>query len=78
MDKQIGKAELARLAVFQRRYLRLRVLIFHGLCITHKNQFLESLGVDDIEADHAITMTQIPHCFGITPLKTALNCVNRI
>jgi len=45
-------------------------------CITHKNQFLETLGVDTVEADHAITMTQIPHYFGITPIKTALNCVN--
>ena len=42
-------------------------------CITHRNQFLESLGVDVVDADHAITMTQIPHYFGITPIKTALN-----
>ncbi len=46
-------------------------------CITHKNQFLETLGVDAVDADHAITMTQTPHYFGITPIKTALNCVNR-
>jgi len=46
-------------------------------CITHKNQFLETLGVDAMEADHAMTMTQIPHYFGITPIKTALNCANR-
>ena len=46
-------------------------------CITHKNQFLETLGVGAVDADHAITMTQIPHYFGITPIKTALNCVNR-
>ena len=43
-------------------------------CTTHKNQFLESLGVDAIDADHAITMTQIPHYFGITPIKTTLKC----
>jgi uncharacterized protein YqjF (DUF2071 family) len=41
-------------------------------CTTHKNQFLETLGVDSIETDHAITMTQIPHYFGITPIKTTL------
>ena len=46
-------------------------------CITHKNQFLESLGVAAVDADHVITMTQIPHFFGITPIKTALNCTNR-
>ncbi len=46
-------------------------------CITHKNQFLETLGVDAIDADHVITMTQIPHYFGITPIKTQLNPVNR-
>ncbi len=46
-------------------------------CITHKNQFLETLGVDAVDADHVITMTQIPHYFGITPIKTALNCANR-
>lgn len=44
-------------------------------CVTHKNQFLESLGVDSLETDHAITMTQIPHYFGITPIKTALEGV---
>ena len=42
-------------------------------CITHKNQFLETLGVDTVDTDHAITMTQIPHYFGITPIKTVLN-----
>lgn len=47
------------------------------LVITHKNQFLESLGVDAVDADHAITMTQIPHYFGITPIKTDLRCVQR-
>ena len=46
-------------------------------CITHRNQFLESLGADVVDADHAITMTQIPHYFGITPIKTALNCANQ-
>lgn len=46
-------------------------------CITHKNQFLESLGVDTLDADHAITMTQIPHYFGITPIKTRLDGINR-
>jgi len=45
-------------------------------CITHKNQFLESLGAGAVDADHVITMAQIPHYFGITPIKTALNCVN--
>ena len=44
-------------------------------CITHNNQFLESLGVDSFDADHAITMTQIPHYFGITPIKTDLRRV---
>lgn len=39
-------------------------------CITHKNQFLESLGPQaPVAADHAITMTQIPHYFGITPIQ---------
>ena len=37
-------------------------------CVTHKNRFLETLGVDLVEADHAITMEQIPHYFGITPI----------
>ena len=46
-------------------------------CTTHKNQFLETLGVDTVDADHAITMTQIPHYFGITPVKTQLNPANR-
>ena len=46
-------------------------------CITHKNQFLETLGVDGVAADHAITMTQIPHYFGITPIKTAVQCDQR-
>ena len=41
-------------------------------CVTHKNLFLESLGVDNVDADHAITMTQILHYFGITPIKTRL------
>ncbi len=41
-------------------------------CITHENQFLESLGVESTESDHAITMTHIPHYFGITPIKTDL------
>ncbi|APZ90468.1 DUF2071 domain-containing protein [Fuerstiella marisgermanici] len=42
-------------------------------CITHKNRFLESLGAHAVDADHAITMTNVPHYFGITPIKTALN-----
>lgn len=46
-------------------------------CITHKNLFLESLGVDTVDADHAITMAQISHYFGITPIKTRLSCVNQ-
>jgi uncharacterized protein YqjF (DUF2071 family) len=46
-------------------------------CITHKNLFLESLGVEAVDADHVITMTEIPHYFGITPIKTKLNPVNR-
>ena len=41
-------------------------------CTTHANRFLESLGIDAAEADHAITMTQIPHYFGLTPIKTDL------
>ena len=47
-----------------------------GTCVTHKNRFLEELGVDAIDADHAITMTQIPHYFGITPIRTDLSGVN--
>lgn len=46
-------------------------------CITHTNRFLETLGVDTVDADHAITMTQIPHYFGMTPIRTVLNSVNR-
>ncbi|WP_166831542.1 DUF2071 domain-containing protein [Thalassoroseus pseudoceratinae] len=42
-------------------------------CISHKNQFLESLGLDRLAADHAITMTEIPHYFGVTPIKADLN-----
>ena len=44
-----------------------------GTCITRKNHFLEELGVDAVAADHAMTMTQIPHYFGITPIKTDLS-----
>lgn len=43
-------------------------------CVTHKNQFLESLGVEATVADHAITMTQIPHYFGLTPIKSRIAC----
>lgn len=42
-------------------------------CVTHRNRFLETLGADAVEADHSITMTQIPHYFGITPIKTTLD-----
>ena len=41
-------------------------------CVTNKNSFLESLGIESLDADHAITMIQIPHYFGITPLKATL------
>ncbi len=36
-----------------------------GLCDTRKHAFLESLGVTDAEADHVITMTNIPHYFAL-------------
>lgn len=42
-------------------------------CVTRKNQYLETLGAGVVDADHAITMTEIPHYFGITPIKAALN-----
>ena len=40
--------------------------------VTRKNEFLESLGVSPVESDHTITMSHIPHYFGITPVKSAL------
>ena len=43
-------------------------------CQTHKNAFLEDLGLETIEDDHAITMTNIPHYFGIRPWKQRLTC----
>ncbi len=39
-------------------------------CVTHKNRFLEALGVDGTNADHVLTMTHVPHYFGVTPMKT--------
>ena len=39
-------------------------------CVTHRNWFLETLGVHAVEADHVITMTDVPHYFGIAPMKT--------
>ena len=41
-------------------------------CVTHKNRFLEALGVDGTDADHVLTMTHVPHYFGVTPIKTDL------
>jgi len=41
-------------------------------CTTQRNRFLESLGVDAVEADHVITMSHIPHYFGITPIQSTL------
>ena len=41
-------------------------------CKTRCNSFLEELGVESVEADHVITMTDCPHYFGITPIKTQL------
>jgi len=36
-----------------------------GTCRTHTNAFLESLGLAGGEADHVITMTDIPHYFAL-------------
>lgn len=41
-------------------------------CVTHKHVLLESLNVDNTAADHVITMTEIPHYFGIRPIKTSV------
>ena len=41
-------------------------------CKTHKNAFLESLTSSVEEADHAITMSDCPHYFGIRPITTRL------
>ena len=41
-------------------------------CRTHTNRFLETLGVEAVEADHALTMTQVRHYFGVTSIKTVL------
>lgn len=36
-----------------------------GQCKTKRHAFLESLGVSGVEADHVITMTDIPHYFAL-------------
>ncbi len=36
-----------------------------GLCNTRRHTFLESIGVSGAEADHVITMTNIPHYFAL-------------
>jgi uncharacterized protein YqjF (DUF2071 family) len=41
-------------------------------CETRKNAFIESLGCSTVSADHVITMTAIPHYFGIRPLRVRL------
>ena len=41
-------------------------------CETRVNGFLEGLGCSGVRADHVITMTDIPHYFGIRPVKVKL------
>jgi uncharacterized protein YqjF (DUF2071 family) len=36
-----------------------------GQCKTNRHTFLKSLGVDKMDADHVITMTNIPHYFAL-------------
>ncbi len=42
-------------------------------CTTHTNRFLDRLGCTSTQADHVITMTSIPHYFGIRPVRTMLS-----
>ena len=44
-------------------------------CETRVNGFLEGLGCSGVRADHVITMTDIPHYFGIRPVKVKLGKV---
>ena len=37
-----------------------------GRCKTTRNAFLDTLGAPHVEADHVITMTDIPHYFALT------------
>lgn len=41
-------------------------------CETRRNAFVESLGSQAVAADHVITMTDIPHYFGVRPLGVRL------
>ncbi len=41
-------------------------------CETRTNGFLEGLGCSGVRADHVITMTNIPHYFGIRPVRVRL------
>ena len=59
--------------IWQKNESRLRLLAethepwktFAGTCKTKKNAFLTSLSGQLIEADHVITMTEIPHYFAL-------------
>ncbi len=44
-----------------------------GSAVIHKHAYAESLLGEPIIADHVITMTNIPHYFGITPLVSDLS-----
>jgi uncharacterized protein YqjF (DUF2071 family) len=44
-----------------------------GTCRTHTNAFLEALGAGGTEADHVITMTDIPHYFAMRGFDVALS-----
>ena len=46
-------------------------------CETHANRFLEGLGCSEVHADHVITMTHIPHYFGIRPVRVKLATPNK-
>ncbi|MCH8275209.1 MAG: DUF2071 domain-containing protein [Armatimonadetes bacterium] len=48
-----------------------------GQCTTKRNAFLESHCKSCVEADHVITMTDIPHYFAAKGHKLQLDAVNR-
>jgi hypothetical protein len=39
-----------------------------GQCKTNRHAFLKSLGIQQLDADHVITMTDIPHYFALRGL----------
>lgn len=41
-------------------------------CETRQNRFLDDLGCGGVEADHGITMAEIPHWFGVRPVQVRL------